>query len=62
MGEVKQINIKNRTYYLCNDIIDLKNFDARLLNIDKKIKKALIFTTMDTSKLKTLMIVKIFTV
>ena len=62
MGEVKQINIKNRTYYLCNDIIDLKNFDARLLNIDKKIKKALIFTTLDTSKLKTLMIVKIFTV
>ena len=62
MGEVKQINIKNRTYYLCNDIIDLKNFDARLLNIDKKVKKALIFTTLDTSKLKTFMIVKIFTV
>ena len=62
MGEVKQINIKNRTDYLCNDIIDLKNFDARLLIIDKKIKKALIFTTLDTSKLKTLMIVKIFTV
>ena len=36
MGEVKQINIKNRTYYFYNDIIDLKNFDARLLKIDKK--------------------------
>ena len=36
MGEVKQINIKNRTYYFCNDIIDLKNFDAKLLKIDKK--------------------------
>ena len=36
MGEVKQINIKNRTYYLYNDIIDLKNFDARLLKVDKK--------------------------
>ena len=36
MGEVKQINIKNRTYYFCNDIIGLKNFDARLLKIDKK--------------------------
>ena len=35
-GEVKQINIKNRTYYFYNDIIDLKNFDARLLKIDKK--------------------------
>ena len=36
MGEVKLINIKNRTYYFYNDIIDLENFDARLLNIDKK--------------------------
>ena len=36
MGEVKQINIKNRTYYFCNDIIDLKSFDAKLLKIDKK--------------------------
>ena len=36
MGVVKQIDIKNRTYYFYNDIIDLKNFDARLLKIDKK--------------------------
>ena len=36
MGETKQINIKNRTYYFYNDQIDLKNFDAKLLKIDKK--------------------------
>ena len=30
------MDIKNRTYYFCNDIIDLKDFDARLLKIDKK--------------------------
>ena len=36
MGVVKQIDIKNRTYYFYNDIIDLKKFDARLLKIDKK--------------------------
>ena len=36
MGEVKQINIKNWTYYFYNDIIDPKDFDARLLKIDKK--------------------------
>ena len=36
MGEVKQINIKNQTYYFYNDIISIKNFDARLLKIDKK--------------------------
>ena len=35
MGEVKQINIKNRTYYFYNDIINLKNFDERLLKVDK---------------------------
>ena len=36
MRVVKQKDIKNRTYYFYNDIIDLKNFDARLLKIDKK--------------------------
>ena len=36
MGEIKQINIKNRTYYFYNDITDIKNFDAWLLKIDKK--------------------------
>ena len=36
MGETKQISIKNRTYYFCNDQIDLKDFDAWLLKIDKK--------------------------
>ena len=34
MGEIKQINIKIRTYFY--DIIDLKDFDAKLLKIDKK--------------------------
>ena len=36
MGEIKQINMKNRTYYFYNNIIDIKNFDARLLKINKK--------------------------
>ena len=36
MGETKQINIKNRTYYFYNDQINLKDFDARLLKVDKK--------------------------
>ena len=35
MGKVKQINIKNRTYYLHNDMINIKDFDARLLKIEK---------------------------
>ena len=36
MGTVKQIDIKNRTYYFYNDIIDLKSFKSNLLKIDKK--------------------------
>ena len=36
MGEVKQINIKNQTYYFYIDVIDLKNFELNLLKIDKK--------------------------
>ena len=39
MGEIKQINIKNRTYYFYNDQIDLKDLDAKLLKIDKKLYK-----------------------
>ena len=35
MRVVKQINIKNRTYYFYNDIINLKNFESKLLEIDK---------------------------
>ena len=36
MGEIKQINIKNRTYYFYNYIIGIKNVAAWLLKIDKQ--------------------------
>ena len=36
MGEIKHINSKNETYYFYNDQINLKDFDARLLKVDKK--------------------------
>ena len=36
MGLVKQIDIKNRTYYFYNNMINIKNFDSNLLKIDKK--------------------------
>ena len=35
MGVIKQINIKTRTYYFYNDIIDLENFKSNLLKVDK---------------------------
>ena len=37
--EVKQINIKNRTYYFYNDMINRKTFEPNLLKIDKKSQK-----------------------
>ena len=36
MGKVKELNIKNRTYYYFNDIINIKDFHSNLLRIDKK--------------------------
>ena len=36
MGIVKELNIKNRTYYFFNDMIDPRNFQSNLLKIDKK--------------------------
>ena len=32
----KQLNIKNRTYYFWNDLINIKNFNPALLKLDKK--------------------------
>ena len=36
MGTVKQIVIKNQTHYFYNDIINLKDFESKLLKVDKK--------------------------
>ena len=41
MAEVKKINIKNRTCYSYNDMINLKNFDSNLLKIDQKYYKGI---------------------
>ena len=36
MGVVKQIDIKNRTYYFYNDLINIKKFNSNLFKINKK--------------------------
>ena len=41
MGTIKQINIKNETYYFYKDIIDIKTFDSNMLKLDKKSYKNL---------------------
>ena len=39
MGNIKQINTKNHTYYFFNDTINIKKFNSSLLKIDKKTYK-----------------------
>ena len=39
MRQVKEISIKNQTYYFFDDIINIKNFHSFLLKIDKKSHK-----------------------
>ena len=36
MVTTKQLNIKNRSYYFYNDLINIKDFDPKLLKLDKK--------------------------
>ena len=38
MGKIRQINIKNRVDYFYNNQINVKDFDASLLKVDKKKK------------------------
>ena len=61
-GEIKQINIKNRTYYFYNDQIDLKDFDAKLLKIDKETYKDIDIYYIGYVTAKKLLIVTILTV
>ena len=58
MKSTKQINIKDRTYYFYNDIIDIKTFDSNMLKVNKKTYKNLdVFLILDTLKLKILVLV-----
>ena len=42
MGETKELNIKNQTYYFFDDMINIKNFHSNL----KSRMKTLIFTML----------------
>ena len=39
MGQVKEISIKNQTYYFFEDMVDIKNVHSNLSKIDKKSDK-----------------------
>ena len=60
MGLVKQIDIKNRSYYFYIDMINIKKFDSNLLKIDEKSYKDIGIYNIGYITIKKLMIMKIF--
>ena len=60
MGQVKELNIKNQTYYFFNDMINIKNFHSNLLKIDKNPYKDIGIYYIGYITIKNLVIVKIF--
>ena len=48
-NKVKEIDIKNQTYYFFDDIINIKYFDPINIKIDEKSSytKIFLFTTLD---------------
>ena len=39
MGQEKEVNIKNQSYYFFGDMVDIRNFHSNLLKKDKKSDK-----------------------
>ena len=62
MRKIRQINIKNRTYYFFIDETDLKDFDAKLLKIYKKYYKDIDIYYIGYVTLKKLLIAIILSV
>ena len=52
MGNIKQINIKNRTFNFFNDMINIKDFDPNLLKIEKNSYKDISIFNIGYIKIK----------
>ena len=46
-NKVKDIYIKNRTYYFFDDVTNIKIFDPNNVKVDEKSYKNILFTTLD---------------
>ena len=62
MGNIKQINIKNRSYFFFNDMVNIKDFDSSLLKIEKTSYKNIGVYNIGYIKSKKLIVKKIFIV
>ena len=49
MGNIKEINFKNQTYYIFDDMINIKYFDSNLLKKTKSHTKTLIIIILGVS-------------
>ena len=49
---VKDINTENYTYYLFDDIINIKDFDPNNIKINEKLYKNIFFTILHMSRSK----------
>ena len=60
MRSLKQINIKYRTYYFYNDIIEIQTFDSNMLKLDKNSYKNLdIYNIVTVKKVVLVMILTV---
>ena len=62
MASIKEINIKERTHYFSNDIIDIETFDSKNLKLDKKTYKDLDIYNIGYVTIKKLVIVMVLIV
>ena len=62
MKNIKEINIKNRTYYFFNDMISIKDFDSGLIKIDNNSYKNIDIYNIGYIPMKKMMIMKVLMV
>ena len=61
-NKVKDIDIKNRTYYFFNDIINMKNSDPNTIKLDEKSHKNILIYYIGYATIKDLKHIKIYSV
>ena len=61
-NKVKDIDIKNRTYYFFNNIINTKNFDLNNIKVDEKLYKNILIYYIGYEMIKVSKYVKIYSV
>ena len=48
MNDIKEVNVKNRTCYFFDDIINVESLNSNKIKIDERSYKNILFATLDT--------------